>query len=211
MYGRVLARIAQAEMFRDPFDHFVATEVFDDHVYRTILENLPSRAESENLKQFSRRIHPSRSIVDLGMLNSEFWYRFERTFGSPWFADQVLGKFGQRLGETNYITTELVQDKLGYAIGPHTDERAKRLTLLFYLAPDHGLGRFGTSICRALDPSLVGNPEHHAWDRFAESHLILFKPNVLLGFCRTDDSFHAVRPIDEDVTRNSICVTIRNR
>jgi hypothetical protein len=206
-----LIRIEDAELVSDPFEHFVAANVFDEEFYRSLLENIPQSEQIARLKTPGMGISQSRCIVDVKKLQSPFWNTVATALSGSEFADCALKKFGRKFASEDYVTTEIVQDKLGYSIGPHTDIVSKKMTILFYLPTDNSLQEFGTSICRTLDASLIGSEYHHAWQHFEERHVVPFLPNTAFGFCRTDKSFHAVRRIHKDVTRNTLCVTIRTQ
>jgi hypothetical protein len=206
-----LSRVVEAEMIRNPFRHLIIPRMFDAEFYGDLLNHLPPEEVFLQYRNIDLGISQSRCIVDAGKLESTFWNEFAAAFGSRGFTESVLRKFGTRYRDDFYVTTQLIRDSLGYSIGPHTDIISKTLSILFYLPRDDSCMRYGTSICKALDPALTGSQDHHSWHQFEETHRALFRPNTALAFCRSDDSFHAVRAIDTDIVRHSIAVTLRCR
>lgn len=205
--SHTLQQFEAEAMLTIPFRHLVVNNVFHDKVYHSILENLPAPRILDSLSVGGGgNLH--RAIVNVESLNSPFWNEFQRAFGSPQFAAEMLARFGERLQRSNRISVQIVQDRIGYQIGPHTDMKWKRMTVLFYMPVDHRFHEFGTSICQTMNPELIDNPAHHSWDCFTESHRVLYQPNTALAFCRGPNSFHAVREITADFPRTTITLTI---
>jgi hypothetical protein len=207
--GFAFDRISETRLIDTPFPQLIISNVFPEEFYQFILSQIPLPEEMHRRRNIDLGINQNRCIVDASVLGTSFWDEFVTWFGGRRFAEELLRKFGAKFEDHYYVTTQLVQDRIGYEIGPHSDIASKVLTIVFYLPLNNSTPECGTSICRTLDPSLVGMQRHHSWDSFEESHVLLYKRNTAMAFRRTDRSFHAVRSIQANILRNTIAVTVR--
>lgn len=87
---------------------------------------------------------------------------------------------------------------------------SKLVSLLFYLPRDTTLQHLGTSVYLPLDPAMrCEGTARHRFDRFRRIATMPFVPNALLGFLKTDQSFHGVEAIeDQEIERNLLLYNI---
>ena len=126
------------------------------------------------------------------------------------FGADITGRFGAGAKIATEIDARLVRDFTRYAIGPHTDSKAKLVSLLFYLPKDAALSHLGTSIYAPIEPSFrcPGGP-HYGFGKFKKVATMPFAPNALFAFFKTDRSFHGVDQIlDSEVERNLLLYNI---
>lgn len=230
-------QVANAEVRYYPFPHFYVAPVFPPDFYQLLLQNLPPTdwyrpiEETASVHFLEQRpagasLYAERFIADLADIEEreeqagagDFWRNISEWITSDRFRTLVLRKFGAditaRFGEGTKLATRidarLVRDFTRYAIGPHTDSKAKLVSLLFYLPKDAAMSHLGTTIYAPLDPSFrcPGGPHYTARD-FRKVASMPFTPNALFGFFKTDRSFHGVDQImDDNVERNLLLYNI---
>jgi hypothetical protein len=151
----------------------------------------------------------------------QHWRELARIVQGARFAQLLLGKFNDaviaRFGADVRIDVDtdcrLVRDFSNYAIAPHTDSPRKLVSLLFYM-PRHGrMDDLGTSIFVPIDPDFrCEGTTHHSFGRFKKAMTAPFRPNSLLGFFKTDRSFHGVERIERgSIERDSVLYNINVR
>ena len=92
----------------------------------------------------------------------------------------------------------LVNDQSNYQLGPHTDLPTRLLSILIYL-PSLDQPSIGTSLYQPIDPQFnCRTGKHYRSKGFKEVKKIPFKPNTLLAFPRTNQSFHGVETLKID-------------
>lgn len=191
--GHVCYQIRNAQVKKWPFSHFYLEGAFPDDFFRQLRDILPpldayqSGASNYNGRKFAEK----DALGELNFLLSE---EFTRAVISAFMPD-----FLKRFPQAEFAPKtdlRLILDSQNYAIGPHTDARWKVVSLLFYLPEDYALERLGTSIYVPKDRNFrcAGGP-HHKFDQFTRVATAPFRPNSLLGFFKTDYSFHGVEPI----------------
>jgi hypothetical protein len=98
-------------------------------------------------------------------------------------------------------------------INPHTDSRAKLISLMLYF-PDEkfseeDLKNLGTTFFKN-DKSNINN-KYETFETISDDNFTLpFKPRNLYGFIRNEKAWHAVKPIkiEEGFSRKSININI---
>ena len=137
----------------------------------------------------------------------EFWQQVLRMLLDLRLNRSILDKFHDELA-TRFFPQEipaeaigdlcLVSDRLGYAIGPHTDAPSRLVSLLFYLPTDSRLKHRGTSFYRPIVANFrSADGRHHPFHLFHRIRTVDFVPNRLLMFPKTDTSFHGVERIED--------------
>jgi hypothetical protein len=186
--GHLRYKISNANVQEWPFSHF-----FPDAFYRQLRSILPPKdAYKTGASHYNGRVFAEKDAVgELNFLTSEEFlesivFAFNKDFQRRFPQGQFVPKQDLRL----------TLDSENYAIGPHTDARWKVVSLLFYLPEDYALERLGTSIYIPKDRNFrcAGGP-HYKFDDFTRVATAPFRPNSLLGFFKTDYSFHGVEPI----------------
>lgn len=88
---------------------------------------------------------------------------------------------------------ELIYDRSGFELVPHTDGFGKVITGLLYFAEPGDPPELGTRLYEPLDPGLTsdgGRPV--ARDRLRQAGVAPYEPNLFLCFARSGKSFHGV-------------------
>ena len=224
-----LYQVANAPLREHPYPHILVRDVFEPEFYRRMLENLlpatlmrPIKEERQVGKAYSDdRYVYTLSQDKVGALPQpygKFWDELTRWLLAAPFALALFRKFWpfihQRFGDPQpgfFNEALLVDDRVRYALGPHTDTPSKVITLLFYLPSDDSRPHLGTSIYAPRDPSFrcPGGP-HYPFEQFERVVTMPYLPNTLFAFFKTDNSFHGVEPIrDPDYRRHLLLYDIK--
>jgi len=187
--------IRNAEVLDDPWPHLIVNDLFPNSFYLLMVNKLPPTSAWKAFNQFRsfywleysegdrpNGIH-TRPPVD------GFWDEFrEALFDSLWMElENRLDVVGTSIG------AQLMHDRPGYQIGPHTDTSNKLVTGLLYLPKTGSDAKQGTVLCkgRVPDPSGKG---HKPGPDYAPVKTVPYVPNSALFFMRTDVSYHCVKP-----------------
>jgi hypothetical protein len=224
-----LYQIANAPLREHPFPHILVRDVFEPALYRRMMENLLPPALMRPIKEerpVGKKYPDERYVYTLAQDKIDalpqpyrgFWDELSRWLLDSPFAVTLFNKFGafihQRFGDPQpgfYNEALLVDDRVRYALGPHTDTPSKVITLLFYLPANDSHAHLGTSIYTPRDPSFrcPGN-RHHAFELFDRVVTMPYLPNTLFAFVKTDNSFHGVEPIrDRDYRRHLLLYDVK--
>ena len=224
-----LYQMANAPLREHPYPHILVRDVFEPEFYRRLLENLlpaalmrPIKEERQVGKAYSDdRYVYTLSQAKIGALPQPyggFWDELTRWLLATPFALTLFRKFGpfihQRFGDPQpgfFNEALLVDDRVRYALGPHTDTPTKVITLLFYLPADDSRPHLGTSIYVPRDASFrcAGGP-HYPFEQFERVVTMPYLPNTLFAFFKTDNSFHGVEPIrDQEYRRHLLLYDIK--
>lgn len=107
------------------------------------------------------------------------------------------------------LAVELVYDRSGFELIPHTDGRRKLVTGLLYVADPDDPEELGTQLYAPSDPRT-----HSDGNGSVPRNLVRpvtrapYRPNLFLCFGRTDQSFHGVEATDSDRPRRLIQFSI---
>ncbi len=227
----VISRVANATMRDSPFPHLYVEKVFPDDFYAQIRLNWPNTPEFTSISEsgrVSKGLYAERFVLPFTPSGIErlqddrriFWKNFGNWFLAYPFMEAVIDKFvdharkrfGDNLSQTKFeVDSLLIQDLTNYSIGPHTDSKYRLLSMLFYCPENAGKKHLGTSIYVPLDPSFrCEGGRHYKRDQFRLISTFEYKPNTLLAFFKTDNSFHGVEPITElGVQRDLLLYDIR--
>lgn len=214
----VIDRLRNAELVWEPYPHYYLERFFPDAYYQMLLSHLPASAIYQNLFEmtdlkldhFRHRDQRDLSQGWTGRLPDalkDHWERFDAWFLGSEFAQAVLDSFAEplraRFGEERSwpavsVESQLIRHRAGYFLGPHSDLHTKLVVLLVYLAPDESAGHLGTSLYRPKDPNFsCAKSVHYPFEDFVKVKTAPYRPNSLLGFLRSDVSFHGVEPLSE--------------
>ena len=128
------------------------------------------------------------------------------------FSDYEKKTFGHKNFEFS-IRSSLVKDLQKYKLGVHTDTAHKFSTFLFYIPKDNNYSNLGTTLYKPkhdVNINIGEKGNYHASltetkNNFDVVRTLPFKPNSLLLFPRTNQSFHGVEEINsEGIERNLI-------
>jgi hypothetical protein len=224
-----LYQVANAPLREHPFPHILVRDVFEPALYRRMMENLlppalmrPIKEERPVGKGYSNDRYVFTLARDkVGALPQPygaFWDELTRWLLDSPFAIALFNKFGTfihgRFGDPQpgfYNEALLVDDRVNYSLGPHSDTPSKVLTLLFYLPADDSHPHLGTSIYAPRDPSFrcPGGP-HYPFELFDRIVTMPYLPNTLFAFFKNDHSFHGVEPVlDRDYRRHLLLYDIK--
>jgi hypothetical protein len=216
--GHVLERLRASEVMLEPFPHYYLENVFPSEYYRALLNYLPGSNvyqtlfDVSSLKFDNFRYRYQRDLNEgwTDILPRElrnFWSDFNGWFLSSQLAQAALDSFAEalraRIGEKQSwpaasVEAQLIRHGAGYFLKPHSDLHTKLVVFLVYLAPDDSAAHLGTSLYRPKDPGFrCPDSSHYPFEHFVKVKTLPYKPNSLLGFVRSDISFHGVELLSE--------------
>lgn len=217
----LLYSVANAPLRYFPFPHIYVEEAFPPAFYSRIVEHLPPPDRFSTLQQLGRvygDYSESRLVLQLapGSVDKldepyrSFWYETGHWLLTGGFMSLLLQKFDPWIakGSANEAFVHeafLVQDYSTYRLAPHTDSPRKVVSVLFYLPRDETLADLGTSLYLPKDRARVSDGT--AFEPREEFDLVKtmpYRPNRLLAFVRTDDSFHGVEPLTQANVRRDL-------
>jgi hypothetical protein len=197
-----------------PFPHFYCENVFSNHFYKKIQENLPdesylfpiSEKRPVPIGAYKERFVLSLEDQDISQLpNANFWLTFRNQMLGGGLKNFLISRFADILKNIhpnlqNYNTRSeilIVKDNENYALGPHTDSPKKLITILFYFPVDNSEENIGTSIYMPKDFKFTcpGGP-HYKKEKFNLIYTAPFKSNSAFGFVKTNNSFHGVEKVN---------------
>lgn len=219
-------RLQQTRVQSDPIEHIVVPDVFAPEIYDLLITNpIPDKylRTLAAMKRTTPGTYDDRSLMvlapEMPMLPTQMrslWqevYNLINNVVAPQMINLFAGTISRRFNQLPKIKTEVlyVRDRRGYALGPHTDSPAKVCTFIIYLAGP-GVAGPGTSFYRPRDPKFRcnGGP-HYSHVEFDLIETIPYQANLMMGFVKTDHSFHGVEPIVDTVTRNLLICDIQVR
>lgn len=183
----LIQRLMDAEVNPDPYPHTYITRAFPKQYYDLMLEELPPD------EVYRDHTFDNRMMVRTQELGP-FWTDLTDWMLSNEVIQSVLGIFKIKAYGLK-ADVRLVRDSKGYKIKPHTDIKAKVLSLLFYLAPDEENPGGGTTVMVPKDKSFTSpGTARYPFEDFEDVYTAPFLPNTMLGFPRSDVSFHGVHP-----------------
>jgi len=211
-------RLQTCKVELEPYPHFYLENVFPEAYYRSLLEHLPDQGSYQNLFEITDlkldhfRHRDQRDLND-GWINGlsvelqTFWSNFNEWFLGREMAEAVLDSFSSslylRFGPRDFwpevsVESQLIRHRPGYFLGPHSDLYTKLVVLLIYLPLDDRAAHLGTSLYRPKDPTFTcDNSTHYPFEDFIKVKTVPYKPNSMLAFLRTGNSFHGVEPLSE--------------
>lgn len=220
---------------QDPYTYSIIDNVFPVEYYQEILKNLPEDSDYFHAVKGEQRgriwlgHNPSMIKCECSYCKSyankyqikenDFWEDLIGYLISDKMITQWIKKYENELRELHGESFDqmimdgdfnmrgfLVRDYQGYQIQPHTDQRNKSLTIIFYLADSNTAKECGTTICKP-------KPQYRGWKHFSQFEMlktIEYIPNQAYVFVVTPDSWHCVQPIKDKISRNSIQINIEH-
>lgn len=197
-----------------PFEHLVIENFLDDDFYLGLKNNLPLNEQLDTLekvrgtKGYDQRyvcsLKKNQPIASSEKINTYYVNSLTEELLSNYFANALIAKFpaaAQRAqkkindeGKGLAIEAYFVNDRSGYALGPHTDTPNKLITGLLYFPDEGAPDSLGTSLYvrkGAQKKQDTGNLHLDKKD-FLEVFRVPFKQNTALFFARSSSSFHGV-------------------
>lgn len=219
--GRFLYAVENGEMRRWPFRHFL-TDGLLDPAWIEELRSLDLHARMVNLRSH-RQIGVNANRYSLSLLPDmpppglpDPIMRLRTLLMAPQisralvvrFADVVRGRL--RRTEDGYQlrrTLDVIEDRTGYQLRPHADDRAKLVTLLLYLDDEPAGLSLGTSLYTPRTPPedeaerFMGAPRHFPREDFVRVATIPHRANTALCFAPVPNSYHGVEPVERPGAR----------
>lgn len=163
--GRIVDAISE------PFQHYVIEDVYPVEIHQELLRSCPPLSPHK------------KDMANLELLQG-VWKDVQVTKDE---GDEISRRLGTKTGE---YKSRLVRDPGGYSLGPHTDDPKKVWAFVYYLMGENG--------------TVLFTPKKHGFEHDGLAHLEFkdfnavkrfpFKPNSMVGFARTNTSFHGVEP-----------------
>lgn len=197
----------------DPFPYTYVENIFPQDFYNKVCSLTPSDEllALAGTKPTHKVIVESRytfPLSDKDVDNSKelmLFFQWAKMFLMP-----IIGK---RLGiEYDYNTKQLrgafVKDDVDYLKRPHTDHPTKLFTMLLYMSDSPT----GTTILKPKQQEFTDSyGNDHPYKEFDEIITYPFKPNSALLFARTDNSFHCVRKVKDNLPRRALHLHVWNQ
>ncbi len=156
----------------EPFPHFYIEDVFPDGVHQELLNTLPGLSVNRKDTVEIEKLGGTWSVVAL----------------TKEIGDLISERLGTEKGD---YKSRLVRDPSGYSLGPHTDDPKKVWAFVYYLTGENGTTLFTPKKQGFKHDGLA----HLDFNDFNVAKRCEFKPNSMVGFRRTDTSFHGVEKI----------------
>jgi hypothetical protein len=188
------AALAQARIESYPYEHVYVHEPFPRDYYLDICNNLP---EDDS---YTDRTFENRMMCTVTNLKSLFWSNLVSWMATKEMLFALYEKFyatlKTRREKSLGLDLRLVRDRTGYQIKPHTDIKAKAISLLFYLPEGEDMKDAGTSVFVPKQEGFTSDgTRRYEFADFEKLKTAAFLPNTMFGFPRSDISFHGVEPV----------------
>lgn len=206
LFAHTINQIKNAKVFSQPFPHIFIENVFEPSLYNELISNFPDNY-TEIEKTRGTRGYPKRFTTDT---NSGIWHQISEVMKFGEFKKAICEKF--KLPDDQQYTEDvlLIRDKPGYQITPHTDTPHKVISALFYFPKDESDFSAGTNMYTPNKKGFMcSDGKHYPFDQFKKIKSFPYKPNSVLIFLRTNNSFHGVEP--SDVERNVLLYNLRKK
>lgn len=200
----LLVKIQTTPLEKFPFPHLYIEDVFDKGYYEDLLATLPTDYQ-EIEKTRGTRGYPKRFTAEM---KGALWGELKEELLGGELKRALCKKFGVTR-EGTVEDTLLIRDYEGYQISPHTDSLHKIITALFYL-PEKEIEGAGTNLYIPKDSGFTCQTgKHYPFENFTKAKEGKFKPNSVLIFARTNNSFHGVEP--NNVVRDVLLYNINKK
>lgn len=232
--AHVLSRLGAAAVDDDPFPHAIVTDFLSPSLFKALHDSFPKpgsdmasvRARrrdatysehrwsvplphgadpaANDLPDPIRRLHAvlTDGKVALTLLQM--------------FGDVLSDRMAAVTGETGlaYVTIgtaiELIYDRSGFALLPHTDGSAKLATGLLYIADPDDPVEMGTQFYAPVQPDLTSDgADTFAVETMRPVKRAPYEPNNFVCFGRSDRSFHGVESIATTRPRRLVQYSIK--
>lgn len=215
----VAYKIANSHINHFPYPHLFVRDVFSDKFYAQIIKHLPDPKKLIQISKTGRVSYDKEryvllfndsSLDNLDKSKKLFWVNFKNQFLSGSLKNFLISLFAnyieQRFPDFKKMNFSdelmLVNDRISYSLGPHSDKPQKVITFLFYLPSDESQVNLGTSIYFPKDRSFsCSGKAHYPYEDFEKITTMPFLPNSLFCFVKTNNSFHGVEKIITDEKR----------
>ena len=185
------------------------------------MKSLPETGRSSHYPERFIFLLEDQFLSQMDRADQEFWNDVAHAVMGPSIIHACYKKFESTLvkrvehlsEKTITLDPEMlvVSDRKGYRIGPHTDSKARFISMLLYLSPDPKYRSYGTGLYTPKNPQMpLDDLLHYGFEDFELHTRVDYKPNRVVIFPRTDKSYHGVEPVPVvGCDRRLIIVNIR--
>jgi hypothetical protein len=188
--AQIGASLSKAVVSETPYRHWTWSNLFPQTVVDALFE-LPFKAPELDGISGKRELHNDTRTYfdDENIARRPICKALARAFHDGDTVATLAQATGARLDDT-FLRIEFAQDVDGFWLQPHTDEGAKMITILYYLA-EPGQEDLGTDVYAARD----------SWAKRAP-----FVSNQALVFVPGDHTWHGFEPRKIDGVRKSVII-----
>lgn len=219
----LIQKLKSATVLQTPFPHVLIENIFPSDLYAAMMRNMPLDDQYQRLADSGRVKRGYNSArfcffpehtdgVEAVDPVRAFWRDFKSSICDSEFMAAWVGTFYKTIAEratairpaesadsadvSVYSEMFLMRDKESFELGPHWDAPSKALSALFYLPPDDRNSDLGTALYVPKDSDFSIPPGTHApFEYFDLVSKAPFRPNTLLAFPNTPQSYHGVEPV----------------
>ena len=190
--AQIGASLAGASVSETPYHHWTLTNVFPEATVEALFD-LPFKAPELDGVSGKRELHNDTRTYfnDETIASRPVCEAVARAFHDGDTVAMFAGAIGVNLDDS-YLRVEFAQDVDGFWLQPHTDEGAKLVTLLYYLA-EPGQEDLGTDIYAAADrwatrapfvrnQALMFVPGDHTWHGFEKRKIDGVRKSVIVNY-----------------------------
>lgn len=234
---RFIDTVRASTLETDPFEHLIVDGAVQDDLLDALQAAYPDAAEMARVHDRMADARPTYSEqrfalslpqpgdADLEGVAAPF-RRLSGLLRAPAVIDTLIGRFRPTVTARTddvaatakiqainiQVSIEVIYDRSGFSLAPHTDGFLKLVTGLIYL-PEAGASEdLGTRIYAPIDPTArdLGN-EFRSIHGMREVKCVPYRRNTMLLFARTDQSFHGVAPAPAGSERRLIQFSVLMR
>lgn len=226
-------RIRGARVSKTPFEHAVIDGFLEPDLFAALRRAYPEAPDVPDIKtrrgiendlyvdgRLSLRADDLRSVVDDASGMRPFARLLDLVRSPAYnaafvqrFAGTVAREFARtgRKSVSATVNVEVIIDRTGFALHPHTDGALKIGTALIYLADPGDPAEHGTRLYRPRNPQLKcpTGRSFYRFEAFDEVAVVPYRPNTAILFARTPTSFHGVVASASVVPRRLLQISIK--
>lgn len=225
--SHLIQKLAGTKIETYPFPHIYISDVFTEKFYQHIKDVRPRDGECVSLKELGlvpRGYPNNRSTLPIkdylkGHLYLDTFvqeqqrredlirlYKWFRRF----FMARILDKFNIKKPSRLFDELLYVVDRKGYSLHTHTDYEMKIFTALLYMPEDSVSSQYGTNIDVPEDPTYTAEiNKYNPNVKFNTIKTTQYIQNSMFIFLRTNNSFHSVSEIKDDINRYVLTYDIK--
>lgn len=190
--AQIAASLAAAVVSETPYRHWTWSNLFPKAVVDALFD-LPFKAPELGGISGKRELHNDTRTYfdDENIARRPVCEALARAFHDGDTVAMLAKATGARLDDT-FLRIEFAQDVDGFWLQPHTDEGAKMITILYYLA-EPGQEDLGTDVYAARDSwaerapfvrnqALVFVPGDHTWHGFEPRKIEGVRKSVIINY-----------------------------
>jgi hypothetical protein len=190
--AQIGASLAAASVSETPYHHWTLTHLFPETIVDALFD-LPFEAPALDGISGKRELHNDTRTYfnDETIARRPVCAAIARALHDPDTVAMFANAIGVNL-DGSYLRVEFAQDVDGFWLQPHTDEGAKLVTLLHYLA-EPGQEDLGTDIYAAADrwakrapfvrnQALMFVPGDHTWHGFEKRRIDGVRKSVIVNY-----------------------------